>query len=102
MLLDGLVHLPHGLGQGANQYGRPLTDEISLLKTWRDIGDPDVQKSYYFTGTGFIAQNVYLFAAAHGLAAWFHNCERDRCTEEFKLTPQQRILFAQSVGYPEF
>lgn len=66
------------------------------------IGDPDVQKSYYYTGTGFIAQNVYLFAAAHGMAAWFHNCERDRCTEEFKLSPQQRILFAQSVGYPEF
>jgi len=66
------------------------------------IGDPDVQKSYYYTATGCIAQNVYLFAAAHGLAAWFHNCERDRCTEVFKLNPQQRILFSQSVGYSEY
>jgi hypothetical protein len=66
------------------------------------IGDPEVQKSYYYTDTGFIAQNVYLFAASYGLAAWFHNCERDHCAEAFKLTPQQKILFAQSVGYPEF
>jgi len=66
------------------------------------IGDPEVQKSYYYTDTGCIAQNVYLFAAAHGLAAWFHNCERDQCAEAFKLAPQQKILFAQSVGYPEF
>lgn len=66
------------------------------------IGDPEVQKSYYYTDTGFIAQNVYLFASAHGLAAWFHNCERTRCTEAFKLRPQQKVLFAQSVGYPEY
>ncbi len=66
------------------------------------IGDPEVQKSYYYTDTGVIAQNVYLFAASQGLAAWFHNCERTRCTQEFKLRPEQRVLFAQSVGYPEF
>jgi len=62
------------------------------------IGDPEVQKSYYFTDSGFIAQNVYLFAAARGLAAWFHNCDKVRTVREFKLRPQQRVLFAQTVG----
>jgi nitroreductase len=66
------------------------------------IHDPDVQKSYYYTDTGFIAQNVYLFAASQGLAAWFHNCEKDRTVEAFKLKPSQRVLFAQSVGYSEY
>ena len=66
----------------------------------RSIGDPEVQKSYYYTDTGFIAQNVYLFAAAHGLAAWFHNCDKRNTPGEFKLKPRQRVLFAQSVGYP--
>jgi hypothetical protein len=66
------------------------------------IGDPEVQKSYYYTDTGVIAQNVYLFAASQGLAAWFHNCDRTHCTQDFKLKPQQKVLFAQSVGYPEF
>ena len=67
----------------------------------RSIGNPEVQKSYYYTDTGFIAQNVYLFAASQGLAAWFHNCDKENTVKEFKLQPQQRVLFAQSVGYPE-
>jgi hypothetical protein len=67
----------------------------------REIGDPEVQKSYYFTDTGFIAQNVYLFAASFGLAAWFHNCDKENTVREFKLKPTQKVLFAQTVGYPE-
>jgi hypothetical protein len=65
------------------------------------IGDPEVQKSYYYTDTGFIAQNVYLFAASQGLAAWFHNCDREGAARDFALRSEQRVLFAQSVGYPE-
>lgn len=64
------------------------------------IGDPEVQKSYYYVATGLIASNVYLFAASQGLAAWFHNCNRDKTAREFKLRPQQRVLFAQTIGYP--
>jgi hypothetical protein len=64
------------------------------------IGNPEVQKSYYYTDTGFIAQSVYLFAAAEGLAAWFHNCDKTNTPREFKLRPEQRVLFAQTVGYP--
>jgi hypothetical protein len=67
----------------------------------RGIGDSEVQKSYYFTDTGFIAQNIYLFAASFGLAAWFHNCDKENTVREFKLKPTQRVLFAQTVGYPE-
>jgi len=65
------------------------------------IGDPEVQKSYYYTDTGFIAQNVYLFAASHGLAAWFHNCDKENAAKEFLLRPKQLVLFAQTIGYPE-
>ncbi len=64
------------------------------------IGDPEVQKSYYYTDTGFIAQNVNLFAASEGLATWFHNCDRESIKAELKLSPSQQILFAQTVGYP--
>lgn len=64
------------------------------------IGDSETQKSYYFTDTGFIAQNVYLFAASFGLAAWFHNCDKENTVREFKLKPTQKVLFAQTVGYP--
>jgi nitroreductase len=66
----------------------------------RRIGDPEIQKSYYYTATGLIAGNVYLFAASQGLAAWFHNCDKENTAKEFKLRPEQRVLFAQTVGYP--
>jgi len=66
----------------------------------RNIGNPEVQKGYYYVATGLIASNVYLFAASHGLAAWFHNCNRDAAARELKLRADQRVLFAQTVGYP--
>lgn len=64
------------------------------------LHDPEVQKSYYFVDTGLIAGNVYLFAAAEGLAAWFHNCDKIGLHKVLGLTAEQRVLFAQSVGYP--
>jgi hypothetical protein len=65
------------------------------------IGDPEVQKSYYYVDTGLIAANVYLFASSQGLATWFHNCDKENTVKEFKLRPEQRVLFAQTVGYPK-
>jgi nitroreductase len=64
------------------------------------LHDPEVQKSYYFVDTGLIAGNVYLFAAAQGLACWFHNCDRVALKKQLKLRKNQRVLFAQTVGYP--
>lgn len=64
------------------------------------LHDPEVQKSYYFVDTGLIAGNVYLFAAAHGLASWFHNCDRQALAKALRLREHQKVLFAQSVGWP--
>ncbi|MGA2779580.1 MAG: nitroreductase family protein [Steroidobacteraceae bacterium] len=64
------------------------------------LHEPEVQKSYYYVDTGLIAGNVYLFAAAEGLAAWFHNCNRAALASQLGLRAAQRVLFAQSVGYP--
>lgn len=66
----------------------------------RRIGDPEVQKGYYYVATGLVASNIYLFAASQELAAWFHNCNRDGAAKDFKLRPEQRVLYAQTVGYP--
>jgi len=64
------------------------------------LWDAEVQKSYYNVATGLIAGNVYLFAASQGLAAWFHNCDKPGLTKALSLRPDQRVLYAQSVGYP--
>jgi hypothetical protein len=62
--------------------------------------DPEIQKSYYFVDTGMIAANVYLFAASKGLACWFHNCDKGALHTKLDLRDTQRVLFAQTVGYP--
>jgi nitroreductase len=64
------------------------------------LKDPEFQKLYYGVATGLIAGNAYLFAASQGLAAWFHNCNREGLAADLKLRPEQRVLFAQTVGYP--
>jgi len=64
------------------------------------LKDAEIRKSYYNVATGLIAGNVYLFAASQGLAAWFHNCNKTGLTAALKLRPEQRVLYAQTVGYP--
>jgi hypothetical protein len=78
---------------------------VDVSRFWRgpgqpdpNIGDPEVQKSYYYVDTGLMAENVALFAASQGLAAWFHNCHAEAAARAFKLKRSQRVLFAQSVG----
>ena len=65
------------------------------------LQDPEIQKSYYYVDTGLIAGNVYLFAASAGLASWFHNCDKSALAEILQLSPEKKILFGQSIGYPE-
>ena len=78
-------------------------DRLTETKGFDEPGlhDPEVQKSYYFVDTGLIAGNVYLYAAAQGLAAWFHNCDKSAIAQKLDLEAKERVLFAQSVGFPE-
>ena len=62
--------------------------------------DSDTVKSFYYIATGLIAGNVYLFAASQGLACQFHTCDTTNTPKEFKLRPEQRVLYAHTVGYP--
>jgi SagB-type dehydrogenase family enzyme len=51
---------------------------------------------------GFIAQNVYLFCAAEGLATVVRGLvDRAALAALMRLSSEQRIVLAQSVGYPK-
>jgi nitroreductase len=77
-------------------------NKLSNTSGYQEPGlhDPEIQKSYYYVDTGLIAGNVYLFAASHGLASWFHNCNKPALAVKLNLHSDQRVLFGQSVGYP--
>ncbi len=49
---------------------------------------------------GFIVQNVYLYCASAGLATVVHELNRPPLAAAMKLRPEQRIIIAQSIGYP--
>ena len=57
---------------------------------------------YAAIDTGFIAQNVYLYSASEGLATVVRAMvNREPLAQAMKLRPDQRIIAAQTVGYPK-
>ena len=71
-----------------------------LGKTGKAGGDD--QLLYTGADTGFIAQNVYLFCASEGLAAVVRgSIDREAFAKTAKLRPNQKIILAQTVGYPK-
>ncbi len=100
--------LAMGPGQAHRDSGAPVRliyvadlDRLTNTRGYAEPGlrDPEIQRSYYYVDTGMIAANVYLHASANGFAAWFHNCDRARLAARLRLSGEQRVLFAQSVGY---
>jgi nitroreductase len=62
---------------------------------------PEKKNFYAAADTGFIAQNVYLFCASEGLATVVRgSVDREALASMLGLTDQQRVILAQTVGYP--
>jgi len=61
-------------------------------------GDKDF---YSAADAAFISQNVYLFCASEGLATVVRGAlDRGKLANKMKLAPEQKIVLAQTVGYP--
>ncbi len=57
---------------------------------------------YSGANTAFISQNVYLFCASEGLATVVRaSVDRPALAKAMKLRDDQKIVLAQSVGYPK-
>jgi nitroreductase len=64
---------------------------------------PETEKDFWSAAdVGFIAQNTYLFCASEGLASGVRALiDRPALAKIMKLRPKQKILLAQSAGYPK-
>lgn len=52
--------------------------------------------------TGFASQNVYLWCASEGLATGVRSwVDRETLAKRMKLRPDQRVVAAQSIGFPK-
>jgi SagB-type dehydrogenase family enzyme len=71
-----------------------------LSKTGR--ANAEDRTLYTAADTGFIAQNVYLYCASEGLAAVVRgSIDRPALARAMNLRPDQKIILAQTVGYPK-
>ena len=57
---------------------------------------------YSSVSAGTMVQNVYLFCASEGLATVVRGMvDKDALAKDARLTPKQKIIIAQTVGYPK-
>lgn len=69
------------------------------LKEGQQVTDTDLLSSW--ANTGFMAQNVYLWCASEGMSCVIRAMiPRDKLAPEMSLKPLQRIILAQTVGFP--
>jgi len=69
-----------------------------LAKAGTDSAERDMDVA---ADTGFIAENVYLFCASEGLATVVRgSIDRRALSSAMRLRSDQRIILAQTVGYP--
>ncbi|MGZ6235965.1 MAG: nitroreductase family protein, partial [Syntrophales bacterium] len=60
------------------------------------------QELYAEADTGFISENVYLYCASAGLATVVRAyIDKPALAKAMKLRADQKIILAQSVGYPK-
>ncbi len=88
------------------QQAYPKDAPVSLIYV-ADLGKnarvPESEREFWSAmDVGFIAQNAYLFAASEGLVSGVRAMiDRPTLAKTMKLRPQQKILLAQSFGYPK-
>ena len=78
--------------------------DLVYVADFAKTGKSSAEERNFYTAAdaGFIAQNVYLFCASEGLAVVVRgSVDRTALAKIMKLGPNQKILLAQTVGYPK-
>jgi SagB-type dehydrogenase family enzyme len=74
-------------------------DKRNMMAAFTDSSEED---TYAAADAGFICQNVYLFCASEGLGTVVRGMvDRDKLRRIMRLRPKQKIILAQTVGYPK-
>ena len=89
---------------GSQSYVKDAPINLIYVADYKQMGTAanDVKDLYSAIDTGFIGQNVYLYCASEGLATVTRGTiDRAALGHVMKLRPEQRIILAQTVGYPK-
>ncbi len=89
---------------GAQAYVKEAAVNLIYVADYSKMGSPsdEVKNTYASAGAGFISENVYLYCTSEGLSTVVRAMiDRPALAKVMGLQPDQRILLAQSVGYPK-
>ncbi|MGZ3494944.1 MAG: nitroreductase family protein [Thermodesulfobacteriota bacterium] len=90
---------------GAQPYVKEAPVNLIYVSDYAKMGDkiPDEMKILLSgSNAGFISENVYLYCASEGLATVVRALiDIPALSKAMKLRPDQKIILAQSVGYPK-
>jgi SagB-type dehydrogenase family enzyme len=99
-VLDGDFRASTGTQDFVKDAPLTLVYVADLAKTGN--ASPDDKDLYTAVDAGLIVQNVYLFCASEGLATVVRgSVDRAALAKVLKLRADQRIIVAQTVGYPK-
>jgi nitroreductase len=89
---------------GRQGYVREAPLNLIYVADFSKMGDTTKEEKEFYSAadTGFVGQNVYLFCASEDLATVVRgSIDRKALAKAMNLRPEQRIILAQSVGYPK-
>jgi len=89
---------------GTQPYVKDAAVNLVYVADLSKTGRANAEDSLMYTAadTGFIAQNVYLYCASEGLATVVRgSIDRPALAKVMSLKPDQKIILAQTVGYPK-
>ena len=113
---DGLyvyVAKPHALRQvvaedvraatGTQAFvGEAALNLVYVADLSKTTAPAETAMQYAFADASFVAENVYLYCASERLATVVRaSVDRAALAKRMLLKPEQRIILAQSVGYPK-
>ena len=78
--------------------------ELVFVADYAKMGAIDAASKEFYaaTDTGFISQNIYLYSASAGLATVVRGwVDRPALEKAMKLRADQKVVLAQTVGYPK-
>lgn len=89
---------------GRQSFVKDAAVNLVYVADYSRMGTSTEEEKIFYSAadTGFISENVYLYCASEGLATVVRGyIDRPALANVMKLRPEQKIILAQSIGYPK-
>jgi nitroreductase len=89
---------------GTQPYVKDVPVNLVYVADYAKAGNSPMEEKDLWSAcdTGFIAQNVYLYCTSEGLCGVVRGLiDKPALSRAMKLRPDQKIILAHSIGYPQ-